>query len=103
MVPGSALLPSTVWNFGSFVNPKTEVPAQTRRPNEIGYNLIALETTDIDADFKRLKSLGITLETDIVKVQDGRAFYFRDLDGNLLALMEFVPGSKLSLKGIRSY
>ena len=89
--------------FWQFVNPKTEVPAQTRRPNEIGYNLIALETTDIDADFKRLKSLGITLETDIVKEQDGRAFYFRDLDGNLLALMEFVPGSKLSLKGIRSY
>jgi hypothetical protein len=87
--------------IGAF--PKTEAPTRTRRPSEIGYNLIALETTDSDADFKRLKSLGIPLETTIVEVQDGRAFYFRDLDGNLLALMEFVPGSKLSLKSIRSY
>ena len=89
--------------FWQFVNPKTEVPTRISSPNEIGYNLIALETTDIDSDFERLKSLGIPLETDIVDVQDGRAFYFRDLDGNLLALMEFIPGSKLSLKAIRSY
>ena len=88
--------------FWQFVNPKTEVSTRISRPNEIGYNLIALETTDIDEDFTRLKSLGISLETDIVDVEDGRAFYFRDLDGNLLALMEFIPGSKLSLKGIRS-
>ena len=89
--------------FWQFVNPKTEARTRISHPNEIGYNLIALETTDIDSDFKRLQSLGIPLETDIVDVQDGRAFYFRDLDGNLLALMEFIPGSKLSLKAIRSY
>ena len=88
--------------FWQFLNPKTEVRTQISPPNEIGYNLVALETTDLESDFARLKSLGIPLETDIVDVQDERAFYFRDLDGNLLALMEFDSGSKLSLKAIRS-
>ena len=89
--------------FWQFLNPKTEVSSRIKSPNEIGYNLIALETTDIEADFNRLNSLGIPLETEILDVQDGRAFYFRDLNGNLLAFMEFNPGSDLSLKATRSY
>lgn len=84
--------------FWQFLNPKPEPPSRIKSPNEIGYNLIALETTDVDAEFNRLNSLGIPFETEILDVLDGRAFYFRDLDGNLLAFMEFNPGSNLSLK-----
>ena len=49
-----------------------------------------------------MKSSGIPLETDIVDTRDGQAFYFRDPDGNLLALMDFYPGSSLSLNALRS-
>lgn len=88
--------------FWQFTNPVTKPRTELPRLNEIGYNLVALETTDIDADFNRLKSLGLALETEIVDTQDGRAFYFRDPDGNLLALMEFRSGSKLSLQAFNS-
>ncbi len=89
--------------FWEFVSPDTKDRTKLPRLNEFGYNVIALETTDIKSDFARLRSLGLALETEIVATQDGKAFYFRDPDGNLLALMEFDPGSKLSLNALNSH
>lgn len=88
--------------FWQFTSPVTKARTELPPLDRIGYNLIAMETTDIDADFARLKSQGLILETGIVDTQDGQAFYFRDPDGNLLALMEFAPGSKLSLNALNS-
>ena len=96
------LAPFYSLEFWQFVSPQTRERAKLPRLNEIGYNLVALETTDIESDFARMKSSGIPLETDIVDTRDGQAFYFRDPDGNLLALMDFYPGSSLSLNALRS-
>ena len=58
-------------------------------------------TTDIEADYKRIQSTGVELATEIVPVLEGRAFYLRDLDGNLIGLTQFDIGSALSLQALK--
>jgi catechol 2,3-dioxygenase-like lactoylglutathione lyase family enzyme len=84
--------------FWQFSNPKTPVRGAPASINQLGYNLIALETIDIEADYARIKAEGVALDTEIVETADGRAFYLRDPDGNLITLTEIEEGSDLSLR-----
>lgn len=86
--------------FWEYVSPRTEASDGPTPLNKVGYNVVALETTDIEADFARLNAAGVPLETDIVKVDGGRSIFLRDLDGNLLSLTEFEAGSSLSLTSL---
>jgi predicted enzyme related to lactoylglutathione lyase len=58
------------------------------------------ETTDIKADYNRIKEAGVELATRIVPVVEGRAFYLRDPDGNLIGFTQFDKGSALSLQAL---
>jgi catechol 2,3-dioxygenase-like lactoylglutathione lyase family enzyme len=84
-----------IWQF---LNPVTTDMSAQVPMNQIGYSLVMFETTDIEADYARLRATGIVLESEIVPVVEGRAFYLRDLDGNLVGLTQFDEGSALSLR-----
>ncbi len=86
--------------FWEYENPRTGPPEGPTPLEKAGYNIIALETTDIEADFARLTAAGVALETGIVSVEGGRGIFLRDLDGNLLSLTEFEAGSSLSLTSL---
>lgn len=86
--------------FWQYVNPRTDEPGEPAPMDQIGYNVVALETSDIEADFARLTAAGIALETGIVSVEGGRGVFLRDLDGNLLSLTEYEAGSSLSLMSL---
>ncbi len=86
--------------FWEYVNPRTEPAGNPVALNEIGYNLIALESKDIEADAARLTAAGIETLTGIVAVEDGQAIFLRDPDGNLLSITEFEDGSALSLNAL---
>lgn len=85
-----------------YQNPPTLPPSTPKPVSEIGYNSIAFETTDIDADYQRITKLGIVPETGIVPIDGGRAFFLRDPVGTLLSLQEYDAGSPFSLKAINS-
>lgn len=86
--------------FWEYVNPRTEPAGDRVALSEIGYNVIALESNDIEADAARLQAAGIETLTDIVAVEDGQAIFLRDPDGNLLSITEFEDGSALSLTAL---
>lgn len=87
------------WQFNEPASEAREAPASI---NQRGYNMFVLETTDIEADFQRIRAAGVVLETEIVETVDGRAFYLRDPDGNLLALTQINKGSSLSLNALEA-
>ena len=87
-----------IWEF---VNPKPQERASPAEMNQIGYSIIMFETTDIEADYNRIQSAGVKVESEIVPVVEGRAFYLRDLDGNLIGLTEFDKDSSLSLLALK--
>lgn len=86
--------------FWQYNQPATEKRQSPQAINQRGYNMIAFETTDIEADFKRLRGAGIALPNGIEKSAGGRSFYLRDPDGNLLAFTQFEDGSPLSLRAL---
>ncbi len=87
--------------FWQFSTPKTQQSQGNKNINQLGYNSIVFETTDIAADFARIQAAGIKPETNIIRANEIRSFYVRDLDGNLLAFTEFKPGSELSLTALK--
>ncbi len=68
--------------------PKThgETPADLAH---VGAVRIALWTKDIDAEYERLKALGIEFISDPVAMEGARWCCFRDPDGTVLELIDF--------------
>ncbi len=63
----------------------------TRRICDHGFTHICLEVEDIDSEYERLKSAGMTFHGPPPKVQGGlRAIYGRDPEGNVIELLEVV-------------
>ncbi len=86
--------------FWEYVSPRTGKTDGQTPLNRIGYSLVALETSDIEADYERLTAAGIALEAGIVSVDEGRAIFLRDPDGNLLSITEYEAGSNMSLDAL---
>lgn len=86
------------WEFGS---PKTQEKTSPTQMNQLGYSVIMLETTNVEAEYQRILSAGVELATDIVPVFEGRAFYLRDLDDNLIGFTQFDKGSAFSLQALK--
>ena len=66
-----------------------------RPANDHGYTHFCVETDDIDADYIRLQSLGMTFHappTPKGSVGSLRACYGRDPEGNIVELIEFLDG-----------
>lgn len=74
-----------VWEY---VRPKTPTPADDRHLDEIGYNAIALEVTDLKAQQKRLKKLGIRLAGPDIRIGGWKVQYGYDPEGNLFSLQQ---------------
>lgn len=65
----------------------------TRPVNDAGYTHFCLSVTDIDTEIERLEGLGMTFHAPLPPLEDmsgpWRAMYGRDLDGNIIELIEF--------------
>lgn len=65
----------------------------TRPVNDAGYTHFCLSVTDIDAEVERLEGLGMTFNAPVPRVDQmggaWRAMYGRDIDGNIIELIEF--------------
>ena len=74
----------------------TPAPAQQNRPVcDHGVTHIALIVDDVQAEYDRLKALGVPFHAP--PREDFRAVYGRDPDGNVFELMEVAPDSKIAL------
>lgn len=66
-------------------------------PNDLGYTHFAVDTDDIEADYKRLIAAGMTFHRTIPDETDGiRAVYGRDPDGRLIELQYTTPEHEFS-------
>jgi catechol 2,3-dioxygenase-like lactoylglutathione lyase family enzyme len=62
-----------------------ETPAGER---EVGYPHLALDVDDVDAEYERLKSLGVEFDMPPTDAEAGiRLAFFRDPDGNRLEII----------------
>lgn len=86
-----------------YANPRTGSPEGPPAIDEVGYKLIAFETSNLASDVARLRKEGVETLTDIVPVEGGQAVYLRDPDGNLISIIEFQKGSPLSIASLPMY
>jgi len=87
--------------FWQFDRPTSVLEDKPKSINQLGYNMVAFETSDIEADYVRIQEAGVVLETAIVETDTGRAFYLRDPDGNLLSVMQVDAGSPFGLDSLK--
>ena len=74
----------------------TPAPAQPDRPVcDYGVTHVALIVDDVQAEYDRLKALGVPFHAP--PREDFRAVYGRDPDGNVFELMEVSADSKIAL------
>jgi glyoxylase I family protein len=69
-------------------------PNDPARPvNDAGYTHFCLSVTDIDVEIERLEGLGMTFHAPLPRLDQmsgpWRAMYGRDIDGNIIELIEF--------------
>ena len=69
-------------------------PNESARPvNDAGYTHFCLDVVDIDAEVERLTGLGMTFHAPVPQATEMggtmRAMYGRDIDGNIIELIEF--------------
>jgi catechol 2,3-dioxygenase-like lactoylglutathione lyase family enzyme len=68
-------------------------------PNDLGYTHIGVEVTDIEAEFERMKALGVTFTADApVNVGFAKSVYGRDPDGNVIELQQIVETNPLAFE-----
>jgi predicted enzyme related to lactoylglutathione lyase len=75
------------WKVGSCyltVGEHSEVQGQSKEPARI---LLNFETSDVLAEFERLKQLGVRVIKEPYGIGDGWIATLADLDGNLIQLM----------------
>ncbi len=63
------------------------------RPHDHGYTHFGIEVTDIAGEMKRLAALGMSFpEPDPVDLGDVKFIYGKDMDGNIIELLEMAKG-----------
>jgi catechol 2,3-dioxygenase-like lactoylglutathione lyase family enzyme len=82
-------------------------PSNTERlhPYDHGYTHIALDVTDIDAEYERLKANGMTFHAPPAGVEGGRirSIYGRDPDGNILELQQLASDHDMAVEQLKGY
>lgn len=68
--------------------PANEKPASRREMFDAGLVHVALSVSNLDATMKELAAKGIAFEGDIKVSGDVKAVFFRDIEGNILHLIE---------------
>ena len=84
-----------------FVNPVTPEPVCHRSIEELGYNKVAFEVSDLSQEIERLSKHGIEpLSAPTVSV-DGIEICLRDPDGNLVSLIQPNEETGLSVSRLK--
>ena len=74
-----------------YTSPTPQPANLDRRICDHGFTHICFEVEDIDGEYERLKTTGMTFHAAPPKAASGiRAIYGRDPDGNVIELLEFV-------------
>ncbi len=74
----------------------TEIPAEPRPVDAVGYNMIVFDVSDIEAARARVLEAGGTIVSDIGQMDGGDTLFARDPDGNLLGLQTLPEDSVFS-------
>ena len=78
-------------------------PGTPARPCDVGIRHICFDVTDIEAEYKRLKSAGVEFisEPQTMGSHRVKAVYARDPDHNIVELQEIFPGSLVDKSHVR--
>ena len=89
-----------IWQY---VSPQTAEFTDQRAVTALGYSF-SIEVTDIQAEYRRLTSLGLDFVSEPVELDDFWQVYSRDLDGNIFSLRQAVdPQSRLSVRKLDAW
>ena len=84
-----------------FVNPVTPEPQQLPVFEDLGYNKIAFEVSDLQKEYDRLVGLGVAFLSSPVLSHDGWEAWLRDPDGNLVSLIQPTNDVGLSVSHLK--
>lgn len=86
-----------IWQYRS---PETLPMQAARTPRSLGYSFV-LDVEDAALQHERLKTLGVELLSDPVRLETAWQFYARDIDGNVFAVRQHLdPSTPLSARAL---
>ena len=84
-----------------FVNPVTPEPQRPSAIEDVGYNKVAFEVSDLQKEFERLTALGVRFLSSPATSFDGWEVCLRDPDGNLISLIQPKTQDDLSVSHLK--
>ena len=84
-----------------FVNPVTPEPEKPPSIEDLGYNKVAFEVSDLDKEYERLSALGVGFLSSPTISVDGWEVCLRDPDGNLISLIQPQTEASLSVSHLK--
>ena len=84
-----------------FVNPVTPEPEKPPSIEDLGYNKVAFEVSDLYKEYGRLTALGVAFLSSPTMSVDGWEVCLRDPDGNLISLIQPQTEAGLSVSHLK--
>ena len=84
-----------------FVNPVTPEPQRPSAIEDVGYNKVAFEVSDLQREYDRLTALGVRFLSSPATSVDGWEACLRDPDGNLISLIQPKTQDDLSVSHLK--
>ena len=84
-----------------FVNPVTPEPQRPSAIDDVGYNKVAFEVSDLQKEYERLTALGVRFLSSPATSVDGWEACLRDPDGNLISLIQPKTQDDLSVSHLK--
>lgn len=84
-----------------FVNPVTPEPQRPSAIEDLGYNKVAFEVSDLHKEYDRLMAQGVAFLSSPATSVDGWEVCLRDPDGNLISLIQPCAETGLSVSHVK--
>ena len=84
-----------------FVNPVTPEPQRPSAIEDVGYNKVAFEVSDLQKEYERLTALGVRFLSSPATSVDGWEACLRDPDDNLISLIQPKTQDDLSVSHLK--
>jgi catechol 2,3-dioxygenase-like lactoylglutathione lyase family enzyme len=84
-----------------FVNPVTPEPQRPSAIEDVGYNKVAFEVSDLQKEYERLTAMGVRFLSSPATSVDGWEVCLRDPDGNLISLIQPKTQDDLSVSHLK--
>jgi catechol 2,3-dioxygenase-like lactoylglutathione lyase family enzyme len=84
-----------------FVNPVTPEPQRPSVIEDVGYNKVAFEVSDLQKEYERLTAMGVRFLSSPATSLDGWEVCLRDPDGNLISLIQPKTQDDLSVSHLK--